>query len=335
MQPTNPGASGRMTVLSVAPSHLGLGVSGLSHLAAGHMQSGRVYALDAEVPSIRFPLISSCLANALNAGMPCSLVLRAKPEHYLEHLDESGKFDIGDALSRRLLNVFVMQEDFSKKLFQVGPKRMLAELSRFGAHSGSFVLFEHAGELLNMYDQTSAADQLDAISDWCASQGVTALLAFSGTQLRNAIPPQALLDGMAGMARLYQDIEGLTISFPYWRANGLLTSGLSTRLQLSPQGDYMAVPISRPVESAVPAQPVWESVPATIVHAVDEPAAPASPVQPRVAPQAAAGMSVQSMPVRDYEGRHRQPLSEFSARVHRLNLKAQRTEGDEFADETH
>ena len=222
---------------------LSLGVSGLHDTVAGQMQVGRVYGLDTDVPSIRFPLIASCLASAMGEGVPCTLIVRSKPEHYLESLNTPPKFDMGEVLSRRQLNVFSMQDDFQKKLFQVGPNRMLGELTRYGVESGSLVVFEHASELLNMFDLQYASAQLDAISDWCANQGITALLVFSGTQVRNALPPKALLDGMAGMARMEQGLDGLLISFPYWRSNGQLVSGLLTRLQMSAQGEYIASPL--------------------------------------------------------------------------------------------
>lgn len=324
---------GRTAEMQVTAEGLSLGVSGFGNSPAGHMQAGRVYGFDTDVPSIRFPLISSCLAAALDAGVPCSLIVRSRPENYLEHLNTPAKFDIDEVLSRRLLNVFVMQNDFQRKLFQTGPDRMLAELGRFGVQSGSFVVFEHASELLNMFDQYQASSQLDAISDWCARYCITALLVFSGTPTRNALSPKALLDGMAGMARMEQGYDGLLIGFPYWRSNGQLVSGLQNRLQLNVNGEYVAMPL-------LPGKPDW-----------GRPAAPAArpdDVSPAVAPgtqagatdvagysstaETAAGLFTLPPSRRDFEGRQAHS-TEFTARVRRLNVKAQRSVAHDFLKE--
>ena len=319
---------------SAGMTALSLGVSGLHDTAAGQMQVGRVYALDTDVPSIRFPLVSSCLASAMAEGVPCTLIVRSKPEHYLESLNTPPKFDMGEVLARRQLNVFSMQDDFQKKLFQVGPNRMLGELTRYGIESGSLVVFEHASEILNMFDQQYASAQLDAISDWCANQGITALLVFSGVQVRNALPPKALLDGMAGMARMEQGLDGLLVSFPYWRSNGQLVSGLLTRVQMSPQGEYVASPLMlaspdwvRPVpaeewsasrENEALMRGTTPGYPPEQTHAVGDPGTRLFPA---------------SSPSRDFEGRHVSQVTEFSARVRRLNTKAKRSVPNDFAEE--
>ena len=61
----------RVAGTAISAAGLSLGVSGLGNTVAGQMQAGRVYGLDTDVPSIRFPLLGSCLATALGAGVPC------------------------------------------------------------------------------------------------------------------------------------------------------------------------------------------------------------------------------------------------------------------------
>ena len=226
------------------------GIYGLSHTPADAMGSGAVYALDADISALRLPVVSSCIAEALAAGVPCTLVIRSKPNSYLHQLNTPVKFDVAGEIARRHLNVLVMQDEFQKKMFQAGPQRMLDELTHFGVPDRSLVVFEHAGELLNLYDAKLAQSQIEAITAWCERHHSVALLVFSSVHGRDIVPPEALLDGMAGLARLEQAETGLRVRFPYWQSGGALITGLTAQLNLDAEGRFIA---SAQADEAAPA----------------------------------------------------------------------------------
>ena len=237
-------------------SGIPFGIYGLSHTPADAMESGAIYALDADISALRLPVVSSCIAEALAAGVPCTLIVRGKPDAYLHQLNTPVKFDVAGEIARRHLNVLVMQDEFQKKMFQAGPQRMLDELSHFGVPDRSLVVFEHATDLLNLYDAKLAQMQIEAISSWCSQHHSVALLVFSSVHGRDVVPPEALLDGMAGLARLEQAEAGLRVRFPYWQSGGALTTGLTASLNLDSEGRFIA---SVPTDETAAGAPVLQS----------------------------------------------------------------------------
>lgn len=218
---------------------LDLGIGNLSPCGAGRMEFGRVYALSTSCPTIRFPLLGSLVGNAIDAGVPCSLILRSRAAEYLEQLNTPAKIDLPRAFAHRALSVYLMQDDFQKKLFQSGARRMLDEISKFGVPEESLVVFEHATDLLNLHDMSLARSQLDAIADWSREEKVTSLIVFANTQDQRVISPRALLDSMSGMAEFEDDREGLVLSFPYWRSCEQVATGERYLLQLNQAGRYV------------------------------------------------------------------------------------------------
>lgn len=235
---------------------LDLGIGNISPCGAGWLELGRVYALNTSCPTIRFPLLGSLIGNAIDSGVPCSLVLRSRAAEYLEQLNTPPKIDLAQAFSHRALNVYLMQDDFQKKLFQSGPRRMLEEISKFGVAEDSLVVFEHATDLLNLHDMALARSQLDAIADWSRERRVATLIVFANTQEQRVISPRALLDSMSGLAEFDDDREGLALSFPYWRSGGQVATGERFLLRLNSDGRYVpaasvAVPATRGAEPAI------------------------------------------------------------------------------------
>ena len=214
------------------------GINALDHPVARNLEPGRVYGLLTDLPSIRYPLLNSMVAGTLASGMPCTLTMATRPEHYLQQLCSPVRFDVNEAFDKRQLNVFVMQEEFQKKMFQIGIDRMLVELDRFGVELGSLVVFDHASVLLNMYDLAIATQQLDAVSAWAEARGHTVLMVFSEGQNANWINPRALLDSLHGISSLEDTPGGLQLRFPYWRFRDGVCSGLTFDIELDIGGEY-------------------------------------------------------------------------------------------------
>ena len=236
--------------------YLDLGMRNVSPAGAGRLEFGRVYALDTSCPTIRFPLLGSLIGDAIDSGVPCSLILRSRAAEYIEQLNSPPKIDLSRAFAHRALNVYVMQDDFQKKLFQAGPRRMLREMTKFGVAEDSLVVFEHATDLLNLHDVSLARSQLDAIADWSREQRVATLIVFANTQDQRVLSPRALLDSMSGLVEFEDDRDGLALSFPYWRSCEQVATGERFVVQLNPDGRYApavnaAPPATREAQSAI------------------------------------------------------------------------------------
>ncbi|MEF2155450.1 BcsE family c-di-GMP-binding protein [Luteimonas sp. FXH3W] len=294
------------STIPAATSWLTLGVSRLEHSVAGQMQPGHLYSLVTELPSIRYPLLNNTIAEAIRAGVPCTIIEAARPEHYLERLCTPPKFDLNDALDRRMLNVYCMQSEFQKKMFQVGVGPMLEELDRFGVEYGSLVLFDHASSLLNLYDLNLATQQLDAIGEWGERNGLTVIMVFSQLHGSKWVTPRALLDSMSGMATLSESSDGLAIGFPYWQFNGGVASGVSFRIELNAEGDYEVTS--------------WKRTPRDAEGPYPETNGMVLPANPTIENQV--------VNIREFETRN-SPRPSPTPGVFR-NLKARRSEFDDF-----
>lgn len=215
---------------------LGIGASGDG--VTGLMQPGHMYGLESRIPSLRFPLLAAALGSAFASGRSCTLVVKSRPEAYLAQLNTPRKRGLETALATGTLNVLVMREDFSKRMFQHGAQRLTRELDGFGVVPGSLVVFEHAGDLLNLRDGALATRQLETLGAWCLERGCTSLLVFSGNPERNTVPVTDLLDAMSGLARLEAGRGALSVDVPYWRCNGRLSSCQHVALRLDDDGHY-------------------------------------------------------------------------------------------------
>lgn len=279
--------------------YLDLGLGNISPCGAGRMEFGHVYALNTSCPTIRFPLLGSLVAKAVECGVPCSLVLKSRVEEYLEQLNTPPKIDLPQAFAHRSLNVYLMQDDFQKKLFQSGARRMLDEMLKFGVSEDSLVVFEHATDLLNLHDMSLARSQLDAIADWSREHKVATLIVFANTEDRGVISPRALLDSMSGLAEFEEDREGLALNFPYWRSCGQVAISERFLLQLKPDGCY---------SSAIGSVPSAEREAPVLRQSVENLAKPSQPHTTTVEalhgePSVSMAQSSPRTGVRDFEGR--------------------------------
>jgi hypothetical protein len=299
---------------SEAVRHLDLGVADASPCGAGRMEFGRVYALNTSCPTIRFPLLGSLVGNAIDAGIPCSVILRSRVEEYLEQLNTPAKIDLQQSFAHRSLNIYLMQNDFQKKLFQSGARRMLEEMSKFGVTEDSLVIFEHATDLLNLNDMSLARSQLDAIADWSREHRVATLIVFANTQDRRLISPRALLDSMSGLAEFEDDRDGLALSFPYWRSCGQVATGERFLLQLNSDGIHSQRGSAAPAAPRE-AAPAIQSSQKSFAHTTKPHMAAAQPQ--RVEPAVSRANSSFHTGLRDFEGRRElnnsQPLRPLAA----------------------
>ncbi len=205
-------------------SNVSIGIQGLPNLSA-NMMGGGLYVLVAELPSARFPLLAGGLASALRANQTCSVIVHSNPELFIRRVESFDCFNTAELMAVNRLNFFVMQDEFSKKMFRFGTDSFVKELEQFDIPESSYLLFDQADELLSLHDISLALNQIDVLSKWFAQRKVTALLVFSRSTSEHSGTINALMDHLTGIARLSGDRDGLEITFDYWQSpEGTITA---------------------------------------------------------------------------------------------------------------
>lgn len=217
-----------------------LGVRGLPNLT-DNMISGGLYVLLAETPSARFPILAENLANATKDGFPCFIVLPSNPEGFLQRVEVVGAFNSLELIAADRLQLFMMQEEFSKKMFRFGAEAFVSELEQFGISQNSYILFDQADDVLSLHDITLAMEQINVLKNWFSKHNVTALLVFSRVTSANSSAINALMDSTNGMVRLGGGEEGLKLTFEYWQSPEGTIAARSYRLSTQGSGRYEAV----------------------------------------------------------------------------------------------
>jgi hypothetical protein len=222
------------------------------------MLPGGVYALTAMIPSARFALLAGALRSANKQGLVSTLVVHSKPEQFLSRIESFGNFDPPALHEEHRLHVFVMQEEFQKKVFRFGAERLLKELENYAVPENSFLIFDSAQALLSLHDIAMALGQVDILARWFDKRGVTALLVFTGIGEAQLEAIDALMDSLTGVAKLDAGQNHLQLSFRYWQSQGPVSAAARQYLlSTTDSGLYEAAP--------------WEPVP-TIAASNFEPA---------------------------------------------------------------
>lgn len=194
-----------------------IGISGLPNLTSS-MVAGGLYILVAEIPSARFPMLSGSLAGALSDRVPCTIVLPADPLSFIHRIESFGGINTTELINADRLQVFVMQDEFSKNMFRLSAESFVLELEQFEIPDNSYFIFEQADDLLSLHDISLALEQVDTLKKWFSQKGVTALLIFSRITEAHAGTINALMDHLAGIVRLGGSRDGLELTFDYWQS---------------------------------------------------------------------------------------------------------------------
>lgn len=226
-----------------------LGVRGLP-LLVGSMVGGGLYALIAETPTARFPILAESLNNAIQDGLTCTVVVPAEPALFLQRIEAFNDLNAHELLATNRLQVFVMQDEFSKKVFRFGAEGFVEELQHFETPENSYLIFDQADDLLSLHDLSLALDQVDVLRKWASQKRVTMLLVFSRATGAHAATLNALMDNLTGIARLGADKDGLELVFDYWQSPDGAVAARNFRLTTLDSGLYEASIHSTTVEQA-------------------------------------------------------------------------------------
>lgn len=228
---------------AVAPVVVRLGIPGLASLTDS-MMAGSLYALVAEAPPTRYPLIASSLAHALEHEIPCTVVVPAHPEQFIARIAGLARFDMQTAVAEGRIQFFVMQENFSKTMFRFGPETFCRELDHFQIPDHSFFIFEQADDLLSLHDVSLALAQISGLKQWFSQHDVTGMLSFSriGSSAQSLAALQCLMDQLGGITRIGGHRDGLEITFDYWHSQEGTVAAKSYPLQTLESGMLVVTP---------------------------------------------------------------------------------------------
>lgn len=216
-----------------------LGIRGLPNLT-NSMICGGLYVLIAETPSARFSILAGSLDSALKDDLACTVIVPANPELFIQKIESFGYFDAPELIAANRLNLFVMQDEFSKKMFRFGADGFVRELEQFEIPENSYLLFDQADELLGLHDISLAFDQVEVLGKWFAQRRVTALLVFSRATEAHSGTINALMDNLTGIAHLGGDRNGLELTFDYWQSPEGTIAARNYRLTTLDSGFYEA-----------------------------------------------------------------------------------------------
>ncbi len=223
--------------LSATPAVVRLGIPGLASLTDS-MMAGSLYALVAEAPPTRYPLIASSLAHALKHNIPCTIVVPANPEQFIARIKGFAQFDMDTAVAEGRIQFFVMQENFTKTMFRFGPETFCRELDHFQIPDNSYFIFEQADDLLSLHDISLALAQISGLKQWFGQHNVTGMLSFSriGSSAQSLAALQCLMDQLGGITRVGGHRDGLEITFDYWHSQEGTVAAKSYPLQTLDSG---------------------------------------------------------------------------------------------------
>lgn len=188
-----------------------LGIPGLPP-TIDTLLDGSMYTLIVDSVPAHLSVIIQALNTNLNAGSVCVLITQMTPGIFLASAQSSG-FDFSDYIEKNKLYLFSMEGDYTTNIFRHGVKRFLQEFEYFRVPNDSFFLFDQAGDLFTMNDQSIAQTQAMEYRDWMRTSGNTALFLFSDTKERRS---QSILSCFSGVARINQSKVGLELLIDFW-----------------------------------------------------------------------------------------------------------------------
>ncbi len=221
------------------PNLVRLGVPGLPNLT-DNLVGGGVYMLIADTASARFPILSTSLSSALSNGVQCNVILPQNPEVFIQRLESFGNLNVTHSIEAHQMKLFLMQDEFSKKMFRFGAEAFVQELEHFDIPDNSYFLFDQADDLLSLHDVVLALDQVDILRKWALAHQITMLLVLTRTTDAHTSTINALMDDLTGIVRLGASRSGLELSFDYWQSPEGTIAGRIFSLTTLDSGLYQA-----------------------------------------------------------------------------------------------
>ena len=238
---------------NIPPSPVRLCISGLPSLTDS-MLSGGVYALIAETPPARFPILASSLDGALRQGLRCTVILPSETEAdaFVKRIDSFKQFVTTDAISAGTLQLFTLQDDFAKNMFRFGAETFARDMDHFQIPADSYLIFDRADELFSLHDVSLAMEQIDILKLWFNQHRITTLLIFTRLVNSGVSTLNAMMDKLTGIVRIGGDRAGLELTFDYWQSQEGTIAAKHHSLSMLESGLYK---VSTSVASSLRSEP--------------------------------------------------------------------------------
>lgn len=227
-----------------------LGVSGLPNLSDSMIRGG-LYALIAEMPPARFPLLAASLGAAVKSHLFCNVIAATNPDQFIERIESFGTVNATELIEGDRMNMLVLQDEISKKMFRLGADAFTKELEQFETPEDSYLIIDQADALLSLHDASVALDQVDILKRWFERRRVTALLVFTRVTEAHLNTINSLMDSLNGVARLGGERDGLELTFEYWQSPDGTIAARNYRMTRLDGGLYEASVRALPQETAV------------------------------------------------------------------------------------
>ncbi|MEY2953189.1 MAG: hypothetical protein RLZZ401_1276, partial [Pseudomonadota bacterium] len=227
------------------------------------MIAGGVYAMIAETPPARFPVLASSLGGCFAEQRSATLLVPSDPKIFIDRLSAVGYPNAETAIEKGRLQVFQLQDDFSKKMFRFGAEAFVSELDHFGLPANSFLVIDQADELLSLHDMSLALEQADELGKWARKLKITVLLVFTrvAAVASSLATLTGLMDYLSGIVRLGGHQDGLDLTFEYWQSPDGTVAAKVYHLRILDGGRYQVRKTEAPVSAeAVTAGAVPEDV---------------------------------------------------------------------------
>ena len=238
---------------NIPPSPVRLCISGLPSLTDS-MLSGGVYALIAETPPARFPILASSLDGALRQGLRCTVILPSETEAdaFVKRIDSFKQFVTTDAISAGTLQLFTLQDDFAKNMFRFGAETFARDMDHFQIPADSYLIFDRADELFSLHDVSLAMEQIDILKLWFNQHRITTLLIFTRLVNSGVSTLNAMMDKLTGIVRIGGDRAGLELTFDYWQSQEGTIAAKHHSLSMLESGLYK---VSTSIASSLRSEP--------------------------------------------------------------------------------
>lgn len=206
----------------------------------------------AETPPARFPILAASMAGAVTGNIPTTLLVPSAPKVFIDRLAQVGFPGASAAIETGHLQVFQLQDDFSKKMFRFGAEAFVSELDHFRLPAQSYLVIDQADELLSLHDISLALEQAEALGQWARKLKVTILLVFTrvAAVTSSLATLTGLMDYLAGIVRLGGRQDGLDLTFEYWQSPDGTVAAKVYHLAILDGGHYQVKKqLASPVEA--------------------------------------------------------------------------------------
>jgi Cellulose biosynthesis GIL len=216
-----------------------LGVVGLPP-PVDNLSEGGVYAIAAEQPSIRVPLLARSVLATLSSGQRVVVFSSVENASYFKRARLVG-CDLASPARLGQLH-FVRQRQDIDDVMGSALKRMLSELRYFKLPERSMLLVDLADDLLQCLDLIQLGQTVAMLNTWAESGKHTVLLAFSlsGLGPKAFVNLRTASETFAGFAVIRSAEGDSTLNIRHWFGlNGPESRG-SYGLTISEEGEVLA-----------------------------------------------------------------------------------------------